>query len=61
MPKEDKIGFIFVNAGSNIIGDGGCEHLSKAFWPLLESIDLGYSKISSKGCEHISSAKWPLL
>ncbi len=41
MPKENRVVFVCVYAGNNKIGDKGCEHLSKASWPLLEYIDLG--------------------
>jgi hypothetical protein len=34
--KEDIVMLICVNAGNNKIGDEGCEHLSKASWPLLQ-------------------------
>ncbi len=41
MSKGNKLELVFVNTGENIIGDKGCEHLSKASWPLLEYIELG--------------------
>ncbi len=41
MPKGDNFGLVCVNADKNIIGDDGCEHLSKASWPLLKLIYLG--------------------
>jgi hypothetical protein len=41
MSKENSVVLICVYAGINKIGDKGCEHLSKASWPLLENINLG--------------------
>ncbi len=40
MPKKDNLELVCNNAGNNQIGDKGCEHLSKASWPLLEYIHL---------------------
>ncbi len=36
MPKANTAELFCFNAGNNKIGDKGCEHLSKASWPLLE-------------------------
>ncbi len=36
MSKENRVWLVYFNAGGNKIGDKGCEHLSKASWPLLE-------------------------
>ncbi len=35
VPKENIAGLGCINAGNNQIADKGCEHLSKASWPLL--------------------------
>jgi hypothetical protein len=34
--KDYNFGLVCVNAWNNKIGDYGCEHLSKASWPLLQ-------------------------
>jgi hypothetical protein len=36
MPKENIVVLVYVNVGNNQIDDKGCEHLSKASWPLLQ-------------------------
>jgi hypothetical protein len=39
--KGNKFELVCGYTDFNKIGDKGCEHLSKASWPLLQKIDLG--------------------
>ena len=53
----------------NEIGDQGCLHLSKAYWPNLKSIGaskeiieyLDRNEIGDQGCIYLSKAHWPNL
>jgi hypothetical protein len=36
VPKGNKLELVYGYTDFNKIGDEGCEHLSKASWPLLE-------------------------
>lgn len=56
------------NIGTNNVGDKGCEHLSKADWKNLTSLNLsckqdnlGNNNFGNNGCEHLVKAEWKNL
>jgi hypothetical protein len=44
-----------------MIGDKGCEWLSKSNWPCLIELGLESNKIGFEGVKHLGNANWPLL
>ena len=49
------------NSENNLIGDDGCEYLSKAVWPHLTVLNLYNNQIGSDGVKHLRKANWPLI
>ena len=47
--------------GDNNIGAEGCEHLSKADWKNLTSLNLEGNSIDAEACGHLSKANWKSL
>ena len=56
-----KFGFILYNLDENIIGNKGCEFLSKSDWPFMKKLDFCRNQIGSEGVVHLRKANWPLL
>jgi hypothetical protein len=49
------------NLEKNLIGNDGCEYLSKAVWPHLAVLNLYKNTIGSEGVKHLRKANWPLI
>ena len=55
------IRYKFQNLDRNLIGNEGCDYLSKADWPRLSILQLSKNEIESEGVGLLVQANWPLL
>ena len=53
--------FKLYNVESNMLGNTGCEILSRAYWPQLRNLKLANNNIKSEGAKHLRRSNWPLL